>query len=109
MSMGDSIHCGSNTVVFSETVQTCGNCPLPELENPPPALGASDYIRLKRDRTLFYQYMDKNPTIKVCNKNESLLQPRYKSYQFKQSVERGCFYDQVYCSCLCPKLTCKID
>lgn len=84
-------------------------CPLPELVNPPPALVASDYIRLKKDRLLYYQYKVKNPAIAVCNKNESLLQPQYKSYQLKQAIERGCFFDQVYCSCSCPKLTCKSD
>jgi hypothetical protein len=95
-----------STMNMCDSTQTCG-CPLPELENPPPALVASDYIRLKKDRLLYCQYKSVNPTIEVCNKTESLLQPRYKSYQLKQSIERGCFYDQVYCQCLCPKLTCK--
>ena len=90
------------------TMNMC-DCPLPELVNPPPALVASDYIRLKKDRLLYCQYTTANPSITVCNKNDSLLQPRYKSYQLKQSIERGCFYDQVYCQCLCPKLTCKYD
>ena len=92
------------------TMNMC-DCPLEELVNPPPALVASDYIRLKKDRLLYSQYTTANPSITVCTfkTKESLNQPRYKSYQLKQSIERGCFYDQVYCQCLCPKLTCKYD
>ena len=90
------------------SIMSMCDCPLPELENPPPALGASDYTRLKKDRILYYQYMDKNPTLAVCNSKKS-IKKTYKSYQFKQSIERGCFFDQVYCQCLCPKLTCKLD
>ena len=87
----------------------CPSCPLPELQNPPPALGASDYTQLKKKRLLYYQYKNKNPTIAVCNKNESLYQPQYNSYQLKQNIEYGCFYEKVYCNCECPKLTCKYD
>jgi hypothetical protein len=78
------------------------DCPLPELVNPPPPLVASDYIRLKKDRLLYGRYA--NPSITVCT-----FQPRYTSYELKQSMERGCFYDQVYCQYLYPKLTCKYD
>jgi len=86
----------------------CPGCPLPELLNPPPLLGASDYTRLKRNRALYQQFKDKNPTIEVCNKNIS-QKINYTSYQLKQSIERGCWYQTVYCECLCPKLTCKVD
>ena len=89
------------------TMNMC-DCPLPELVNPPPLLVASDYIKLKKDRLLYYQYIDKNPTITVCNKNIS-QKINYTSYQLKQSIERGCWYDKVYCECICPKLTCKYD
>ncbi len=81
-------------------------CPLPELANPPPLLVASDYTRLKKNRILYEQYKNKNPTVEVCNKNKS-QKIYYNSYQLKQNIEKGCLFEQVYCSCLCPDLTCK--
>jgi hypothetical protein len=89
------------------TTQLC-ECPSGDLVNPPPLLVASSYIQLVKNRTLYQQYRTANPTLVVCNKKIS--QPiRYRSYQLKQSIERGCWYDQLYCGCNCPNLTCKLN
>jgi len=93
--------------MLSETKELC-DCPLPELVNPPPLLVASSYIQMVKNRILYQQYKKANPTLLVCNKKIS--QPnRYRSYQLKQSIERGCWYDQIYCKCDCPNLTCKLN
>jgi len=85
------------------------NCTLPErlvsLQ-----LNASNYTQLKKNRILYHQYKEKHPGITVCNKPHNVRNTervRYPSYSMKQSLEHGCWYNEYYCDCNCPNLTCK--
>lgn len=106
----------SNCTDCTTCLQTECDCPIkvgkcqcssPELVNPPPLLVASSYIQFKKNYILYQQYKEKNPGVAVCNKKYSPNKIQYRSYQLKQSIERGCWYNELYCKCACPKLTCK--
>jgi len=73
--------------------------------NMPPRLDASNYTQLKKNRILYHQYQVANPEIVVCNKNKS-QKIQYNSYHLKQSIEKGCWYNETYCNCACPSLHC---
>ena len=75
----------------------------------PLLLNSSNYTQLKKNRILYHQYKVKYPDNYLCNKPYNIVNKKiqYKSYNMKQTLERGCWYDEYYCNCNCPNLTCK--
>jgi len=55
----------------------------------------SNYTAYKKNRLLYKQYVEKNPTKPVCNTPTPMA--NYTSYALKQGIQNGCMYQQIYC------------
>jgi len=66
-----------------------------------PLLNASNYTQLKRNRILYKEYKANYPRASVCTQMTTDQKNKYISYHMKQSIEKGCWHDEYYCSCQC--------
>jgi hypothetical protein len=54
-----------------------------------------NYTAYKKNRLLYHQYVSENPTKPVCNTTRPSA--TYPSYAWKQGIQKGCMYRQIYC------------
>ena len=55
----------------------------------------SNYAAYKKNRLLYKQYVEENPTKPVCNTPTPMA--NYTSYALKHGIQKGCMYQQIYC------------